>query len=211
MSKQNKSGEKKAKNNQENLRLPNLETELQKTKSSPIASISGLNHLSKEELGTMAQSCFKSFGVRDFGVVVSLMESALYALGKYDDYKDEDLSFIFNYLKESKPRGHLEVMLHIQMMATHAMSCKCFYRSNLLNQTAEGMSENINRATKLTRTYVAQMDALKKYRSKGGQKITVEHINVNDGGKAIIGTVNTQINNQLSGKLTGGGKSENEK
>jgi len=42
---------------------------------------------------------------------------------------------------------------------------------------------------KLARTFAAQVEALKRYRSSGSQKVTVEHININDGGRAIVGTV----------------------
>ena len=31
---------------------------------------------------------------------------------------------------------------------------------------------------------------MKKYRGKGQQKIVVEHVNVSEGGKAIVGIVN---------------------
>lgn len=41
---------------------------------------------------------------------------------------------------------------------------------------------------KLARTFAAQMEALKRYRSSGEQKITV--VKVSDGGQAIVGTVN---------------------
>ena len=43
---------------------------------------------------------------------------------------------------------------------------------------------------KLTRTFAAQMSALKEYRSKGEQKMTVEHVRVAEGGQAIVGNVN---------------------
>jgi hypothetical protein len=43
---------------------------------------------------------------------------------------------------------------------------------------------------KLTRTFAAQMSALKEYRSKGEQKMTVQHIRVAEGGQAIVGNVN---------------------
>jgi hypothetical protein len=33
------------------------------------------------------------------------------------------------------------------------------------------------------------MEALKRYRSNGEQKVTVEHVTVNEGGKAIVGNV----------------------
>ena len=43
---------------------------------------------------------------------------------------------------------------------------------------------------KLARTYVAQIEALKRYRSAGEQTVRVEHVTVNDG-QAIVGNVTT--------------------
>ena len=43
---------------------------------------------------------------------------------------------------------------------------------------------------KLTRTFAAQMSALKEYRSKGEQKMTVLHVHVAEGGQAIVSNVN---------------------
>ena len=43
---------------------------------------------------------------------------------------------------------------------------------------------------KLARTFAAQMSALKEYRSKGEQKMTVQHVHVAEGGQAIVGNVN---------------------
>ncbi len=54
---------------------------------------------------------------------------------------------------------------------------------------------------KLARTFVAQMEALKKYRSTGEQTIKVQHVTVNEGGQAIVGTVHTR----------GGGATEKER
>lgn len=42
---------------------------------------------------------------------------------------------------------------------------------------------------KLARTFAMQMDTLKRYRTGGQQKVTVEHVTVNSGGQAIVGTV----------------------
>jgi hypothetical protein len=33
------------------------------------------------------------------------------------------------------------------------------------------------------------MEALKRYRTSGQQKMTVEHVHVHEGGQAIVGTV----------------------
>jgi Enolase, N-terminal domain len=42
---------------------------------------------------------------------------------------------------------------------------------------------------KLARTFAAQVEALKRYRSGGEQTVRVEHVTVNEGGQAIVGTV----------------------
>ena len=42
---------------------------------------------------------------------------------------------------------------------------------------------------KLARTFATQMEALKRYRTGGTQKVTVEHVTVNAGGQAIVGNV----------------------
>jgi hypothetical protein len=36
-----------------------------------------------------------------------------------------------------------------------------------------------------------QLEALQRYRGKGQQKVTVEHVHVNAGGQAIVGTVDS--------------------
>ena len=34
-----------------------------------------------------------------------------------------------------------------------------------------------------------QLESLKRYRTGGEQKVVVQHVNVNEGGQAIVGTV----------------------
>jgi hypothetical protein len=62
-------------------------------------------------------------------------------------------------------------------------------RAMITDQTVEGIEMNINRSTKLMRTFTAQLDTLQKYRNKGQQTIQVQHVTVNDGGQAIVGNV----------------------
>ncbi len=42
---------------------------------------------------------------------------------------------------------------------------------------------------KLARTYATQMAALKRYRTGGEQKVTVQHVSVREGRQAIVGNV----------------------
>jgi hypothetical protein len=42
---------------------------------------------------------------------------------------------------------------------------------------------------KLARTFATQMEALKRYRTGGEQRVTVQHVSVSEGGQAIVGNV----------------------
>jgi hypothetical protein len=138
----------------------------------------------------------EAFGSYDPDVSHGLVNTLTCVLGN-DEMKESDLNFAIAFVKQLEPQDPLEAMLAIQMLGNHLISCKTLYRAGLKEQTFDGLSENINRATKLSRTFISQMDALKKYRNKGNQKITVEHVNINEGGKAIIGsTINNQFNNK---------------
>jgi len=91
---------------------------------------------------------------------------------------------------EIDPQDSTELMLAAQMVTVHNLLMEMSYRALLSEQTEDGVNFNINRTTKLMRTYMAQMEALNKYRNKGKQQITVQHVNVNDGGQAVIGDIN---------------------
>jgi hypothetical protein len=96
-----------------------------------------------------------------------------------------------------QPQDEIEGMLAVQMIGVHNVAMAAIRRGMLKDQTFVGRQANTDQATKMLRTFVAQMEALKKYRTGGQQKMIVEHVNVNEGGQAIVGTVNQ-----------GGGKNE---
>ncbi len=97
---------------------------------------------------------------------------------------------------EIDPQDATELMLATQMVAAHNIAMEMSRRALLVDgQTEDGVNANVNRMTKLMRTYTAQMEALNKYRNKGKQQITVQHVNVNDGGQAVIGDVNQGVGN----------------
>jgi len=138
----------------------------------------------------------------------------LFYMGTYDsdlsDYAmDQIIEVCFQGRKDSKlvtrkvnatlasileidPQDSIELMLATQMTAVHHMAMQMSARAMLSEQTDYGVSENINRMIKLMRTYTSQIEALNKYRNKGKQQITVkhQHVNVTDGGQAVIGDVN---------------------
>ena len=82
----------------------------------------------------------------------------------------------------------VEGMLATQMVATHLAAMTALRRLKGSENVAQ-QDSNGNLAVKLLRTFTAQVEALQRYRGKGQQKVTVEHVNVNAGGQAIVGTV----------------------
>jgi hypothetical protein len=88
-----------------------------------------------------------------------------------------------------EPKDELEAMLVAQMVATHSAA---MVQLRLLkgSETIPQVQTNGSLATKLLRTFTAQIEALQRYRGKGQQKVTVEHVHVHSGGQAIVGTVN---------------------
>ena len=119
----------------------------------------------------------------------------LYLAGVIKDDQDV-LDNMLNIVSGIKPRDHIESLLAAQMLATHNAMMNCFSRVAMsINstevKTIEVTNILINSANKLARTYTMQMEALNRYRGKGQQKMTVEHVHINSGGQAIIGNVNS--------------------
>ncbi len=99
-------------------------------------------------------------------------------------------------ISDIKPKDTIEAMLAAQMLAIHNATMKNLTRANgLLSSRSykeiELGAKAFNVANKLARTYTMQMEALQRYRGKGQQKMVIEHVNVNSGGQAIIGNVET--------------------
>ena len=99
------------------------------------------------------------------------------------------MNFMLSIVKGIEPRDQIEAMLAAQMAAVHMASITFARRLACVENIPQ--QDSAERAfNKLTRTFAAQMSALKEYRSKGEQRMIVQHVNVSDGGQAIVGAVN---------------------
>lgn len=111
--------------------------------------------------------------------------TAISAIGQAADKLSPLASAMF---AELEPNDAIEAMLIAQMTATHVTMTRL--SEKLTYQTSYQVRESLERSmTRLSRTYLAQMDALKKYRAKAQQVVRVERVTVNDGGQAIVGDV----------------------
>jgi hypothetical protein len=76
------------------------------------------------------------------------------------------------------PRDEAEAMLAAQMVSVHWLAMTMLQRAALDQPSFEIYDSIVNRATKLLRTYTAQLETLKRYRSVGEQRVVVQHQHV---------------------------------
>ena len=98
------------------------------------------------------------------------------------------LNFMLSVVTGLKPKDQLEAMLAAQMVAIH-MATMTFARRLAHVDTIQQQDSAERALNKLARTYAMQMETLKRYRTGGEQKVTVQHVSVSEGGQAIVGNV----------------------
>jgi hypothetical protein len=105
------------------------------------------------------------------------------------DVDERGINFMLAMVKGIEPRDQVEAMLAAQMAAVH--NATMTFARQLAHVDNITQQDSAERAfNKLTRTFAAQVEALKRYRTGGEQKVTVQHVTVSDGGQAIVGNVN---------------------
>lgn len=90
-----------------------------------------------------------------------------------------------------EPKDEIEGMLCSRLLVLHNQYMTFMARASNPEASTVDIDTQINRATKLMRLYNETVDALNKHRRKGEQRVVVQHVQVNDGGKAIV---NGQVN-----------------
>src|SRR4051812_42713086 len=73
------------------------------------------------------------------------------------------------------PRDEAEAMLAAQMVGVHWLAMNTLQKAN----DRARLNDAGNMAVKLLRTFTAQLEALKRYRSAGEQRVVVQHQHVN--------------------------------
>ncbi|MBF9059182.1 hypothetical protein HKCCSP123_08305 [Rhodobacterales bacterium HKCCSP123] len=125
------------------------------------------------------------YGTKTYEAANAILLSAVNSLG---ENASNYLDLMPAMAVEMEPRDAVEAMLVTQMAATHVamttMSLKLHHATSL--QARESFERSM---TRLSRSFLAQMDQLKKYRAKAQQVVRVERVEVNEGGQAIVGDV----------------------
>jgi hypothetical protein len=102
----------------------------------------------------------------------------------------DTMNFMVSMVKGIEPKDTLEAALAVQMAAVHVATMRQASRlsCHLCPDSYSVAERALNR---LARTFAAQVETLKRYRTGGEQKVTVQHVSVNDNAQAIVGHVST--------------------
>jgi hypothetical protein len=120
-------------------------------------------------------------------------------------YVDGSKMWLLHVLKtallNSEPQNPIETMLYMQMMTAHEMSIR-FASVALANiESPEINGAFSNRAERMMSLFARQAECMQKLKGLSGQqKVVVEHLNVTEGGKAVVGQVISKRDEGHEGK-----------
>jgi len=166
------------------------------SKPEPAPPPSELQHKSKEiiEINDSTQSATlhrkRIFGTNDEDSTLALGRQVAGLVPTKDGKLDsQNLKWALTTVYGICPKDELEGLLAVQMVGVHRLAIECLRRASVEGQTAVVMDANVNHATKLLRTFTAQMEVLNRHRGKVSQQVLVGNVNVSEGGQAIVGSV----------------------
>ena len=130
----------------------------------------------------------EAMGTPDALFLAELLSQLGNAVSQASGIQEPSLQFAVSVIKSISPKNELEAMLAAQMAAVHI--CALDSSRRFLCADTLPRKDSAERAmTKMTRTFAMQMETLKRYRAKAQQVVRVERVTVQDGGQAIVGTV----------------------
>lgn len=145
-------------------------------------------------------------------LLTHILRRSTRSIGGSDSADDElrKMSVMVQAFYEMQPKDAIEAMLIGQLIALNNQGMSFLWR---VNDTSNAYHLDLYQKTaiKLLRLSNETIEALTKYRRGGEQRVTVQHVNVNDGGRAIVagsieqpeGGVNRKVRNPMFGKHCG--------
>jgi hypothetical protein len=129
-----------------------------------------------------------ALGVRDLELQAHLIVqvASVFWKGAVDTNANAAIALI----RDIAPKNGIEALVAVQMVAVHNTALEQLRRALLPDQPAEFIDSLSNRATRLLRLFVDQVEALDRLRGGGArQTVRVERVTVEAGGQAVVGAV----------------------
>ena len=141
-----------------------------------------------KEMIIAQKDIMRALGTNSADFTDGVLQQLANAVSPGKDADEEAINFALAVIAGIEPQDELETMLAMQMVAVH-MATMTFTRRLAHVETLDQQHGSERALNKLARTFAMQMEALKRYRCGGEQKVVVQHIDIREGGQAIVGTV----------------------
>ena len=141
----------------------------------------------------------KLTGVKQFELARNLVRQlgGQYLVSGNWDGSDKSITLAVQTLTELAPQNLTEARLAIQMTGVHEAANNFLRLAMATDQPSQFVDANVLRATRLLRLFVEQAELIQRLRGKTGlQRVVVEHVNIHEGGRAIVGVVGGKLNDK---------------
>lgn len=139
----------------------------------------------------LAAELHKVTGVIDIHVSQQLIKETTASIASGDadlEQLKQLLNMVLEILKEMAPKDVFEGMLACRMIMLHFMGTKELEKAQHCKDLGTS-TQYISRASKLLRLWNEAKDRWDKNRRPADQTMKIEHVHVNAGGQAIVGSV----------------------
>ena len=92
-------------------------------------------------------------------------------------------------IEAAAPKDEIEAALAVQMACTHTAAMAVLAKLDVAFATEQRIAAFGSAAARLLKAYAMQVEVLRRLRNGGQQFVRVEHVQINDGGQAVIGNV----------------------
>jgi hypothetical protein len=96
-------------------------------------------------------------------------------------------------IEAAAPKDEIEGALAVQIACTHTAAMAVLAKLDVAFATEQRVAAFGSAAARLMRAYATQVEVLRRLRNGGQQFVRVEHVHVNDGGRAVIGNVQKPV------------------
>ena len=146
-------------------------------------------------LGHTSDDMMEQFGIPNSKITKQRLRSLtnLCWFGRDDDPETTRIKMIdaVRRYEALAPQDELEAILCEQIVGSTLAINACLKRASLAEYLETSLKYS-NTATKFETLLLKQIAALDKHRGRNPQKVVVEHVNVESGGQAIVGHVETK-------------------
>ena len=144
--------------------------------------------MTAEDLKKLAGTDARAFAEEIIRMTSLLSRSSLNTTEEENQYAK---SLARSMMVELAPQDGLQGMIASQMIAVHHMQQKfSFVARNMYHPNH--VKPYVNVVTKLSNVFIQQAQLLTKLQGKNQQRVSVEHVTVNEGGQAIVGNITRQ-------------------